>query len=367
MNAYPLSRAGLHVLAAAALVACGGTETVAAPDVCSDLDQDGYGSPGSALCPMPQADCDDGDDAVNPAAEEICAGGLDEDCDGLTDAADPDCGPPLFSFAVIADSHIVAGEQEHRDRLAAAVGWLNANAAAERLELAIVVGDIGWGEGGVEAAKEILDALDVPYVPLIGDNEIHGGSEEQFELAFAPHFAALASKLEGFEKAPAPVPNPQTGAPSYLQNVAFGVQGVRFIGLDWCTRRFEGLEGEQADLHDFPGGTLPWLAASLDASPKSTKESIVLASHHPVHWIELAAFAQDEMGVLGDLLGKYRDYVYASFGGHYHNNAYTDLSDAGYEVFVTDATWDDEVTIRLVGVREAEGTFKYRHELVVVP
>ena len=37
-------------------------------------------------------DCDDGDDMVNPGMEEMCDDDLDNDCDGLVDLSDPDCG-----------------------------------------------------------------------------------------------------------------------------------------------------------------------------------------------------------------------------------------------------------------------------------
>jgi len=40
----------------------------------------------------PPCDCDDTDAAVTPAAAEVCANGMDDDCDGLADGDDPDCG-----------------------------------------------------------------------------------------------------------------------------------------------------------------------------------------------------------------------------------------------------------------------------------
>ncbi|MCB9743673.1 MAG: hypothetical protein H6740_13820 [Alphaproteobacteria bacterium] len=61
----------------------------------SDTDSDGYGDPSTLdyACEAgagqvaDSSDCDDDDSAVNPAASEVC-NGLDDDCDGLTDAAD---------------------------------------------------------------------------------------------------------------------------------------------------------------------------------------------------------------------------------------------------------------------------------------
>jgi MYXO-CTERM domain-containing protein len=59
----------------------------------SDADHDGYGDPGSSVtsCDQPPdtssgaGDCDDGDAAVNPGAEEIWYDGVDQDCSGGSD------------------------------------------------------------------------------------------------------------------------------------------------------------------------------------------------------------------------------------------------------------------------------------------
>ncbi len=48
-----------------------------------DLDGDGVA--------FLDGDCDDGDAAVHPGAEERCTGGMDDDCDGWIDDDDPDC------------------------------------------------------------------------------------------------------------------------------------------------------------------------------------------------------------------------------------------------------------------------------------
>jgi len=53
---------------------------------CWDSDGDGYEDEACG-----GDDCDDADPGVSPGAAESCDNGLDDDCDGLTDAADDDC------------------------------------------------------------------------------------------------------------------------------------------------------------------------------------------------------------------------------------------------------------------------------------
>jgi hypothetical protein len=59
--------------------------------------------------------------------------------------------------------------------------------------------------------------------------------------------------------------------------------------------------------------------------------------------------------------------ISAAFGGHYHGNGEELSYDEGFDVIVVDATWDDEVSYRLVEVWGNEVGFEYEHEMVVVP
>jgi hypothetical protein len=71
---------------------CSGDENDAADAITfyADTDYDFYGDPGStvAACERPSGfrtnaeDCDDGDDAIYPGAEDICNDSIDQDCDG---------------------------------------------------------------------------------------------------------------------------------------------------------------------------------------------------------------------------------------------------------------------------------------------
>ena len=82
------------------------TTTFEVTSACTDNDGDGYdacdasGNPISG-CSDP-CDCNDSDDTINPGATEVCNDGIDNDCDGLTDAADPDCQGEIPEFATIA-------------------------------------------------------------------------------------------------------------------------------------------------------------------------------------------------------------------------------------------------------------------------
>jgi len=83
---------------------------------CIDGDGDGYGNPGSASCANgPATDCNDNNAAVHPGATELCTDGIDNDCNGATDCADPACsaGPPCVPAlsnlgAVVAGILLVA-------------------------------------------------------------------------------------------------------------------------------------------------------------------------------------------------------------------------------------------------------------------
>jgi hypothetical protein len=270
----------------------------------------------------------------------------------------------LFTFVVIADPHITPG-LENQERLAAAVAWLNDHAAEHRLELAVVVGDVGWG-GGLPIAKALLDELDVPYLPLIGDNEVHVGEAEVFGQVFGPVWEALADQVDGMVSTTTQVDDPVNGEPTWLYNVALGYRGLRFVGLDWSSRSEGVLLGESADLHDFEGGTWPWFEAELGEVEPFDAEDVLLFSHHPMH-LSPAGFDQAEMARIIGLTGPISGRVAGAWAGHLHLDYEERLPDAGYDVFVTDATWDDEVKVRLVEVWEADGRFTYEQELVLVP
>ena len=241
---------------------------------------------------------------------------------------------PRFTFAILADPH-VSDASANLARLQAANAWLSENAVAEDIQLVLILGDIAWYDG-FPLVTDAFSVLPMPWVPILGDNEVQLGDEQTFDATFAAQYTVLSGQLDNFTRGSTPVDNPEYGVASWFQNLSFDYGEVHFAGLDWCTRHIGGIEGEMADLHDFSGGTLPWLAAdlaTLDEGPS-------------------------------DLLRTWDDAIYANFAGHYHFNGEEVDSGRPLDVYVTDAVWDDELTIRLVDVEGNGVAMRYTHRLI---
>lgn len=79
---------------------------------CIDIDNDGYGNPGSSLCSKGNiTDCDDNNIYVNPSVTEgplgnaTCSDTKDNDCDGYTDGNDTNCKAPVSDLTVTSVSN----------------------------------------------------------------------------------------------------------------------------------------------------------------------------------------------------------------------------------------------------------------------
>ena len=74
-----------------------------------------------------------------------------------------------------------------------------------------------------------------------------------------------------------------------------------------------------------------------------------------------------ELAAITLLTEPLEDFVAANYAGHYHVDYEHTPEDAGYDVFVTDALWDDVVTVRVVEVWGDAAGFEYVQDLVEVP
>jgi hypothetical protein len=318
---------------------------------------------------------------------------------GDDDDSTLDGGPVAFSLAILTDTHVGEGQLDHGEpgfddsggggddpitaRLAAAVEKINVAVDEHDIRLVMALGDFTDSAERSELvrARELLDELTVPYVPLIGNHDmwpyawIDGDSYEEateatgddlFDEVFADHFAALGGQLERFDKAPVPVEGPDGSGDWYPVNVAFDVEGMHLVGLDLGTREAAppGLPGvgPEADLHDFPGGSWPWFTEHLQGYPDLGDRNVLVFAHHPPLPLGLDSLAPDEFDTMEAFihgLGS-GDHVFGFFAGHWHMDLVSDLYGAE-PVVVTGATKQDE-SVRLVRIG-ADGLVDYETKL----
>ncbi|MBN1806140.1 MAG: metallophosphoesterase [Sedimentisphaerales bacterium] len=270
-----------------------------------------------------------------------------------------------YSFAIIADPHIDR-HSDHKTKLIRAVDWIIKNKDKKNIELVFVVGDIAWGGSGknrnLKIAREILEHLnhaDIPYVPVIGDNEIQRRCEKEFADTFDKQYQYLSKVLEHWRKAPTPVNG------KHLQNFSFDYKGCHFVSCDFNSRKPGDESGE---LHEFAGGSWPWFKNDIETCSKTLKENIVIITHIGIFRTGFGTadrylFSQEQMNKVKSFLFDYRDYVDSNYAGHIHQNwnavVWSGLFTTIYYVRITDETWyckqwpeadDKEVTIRLVQV-----------------
>jgi hypothetical protein len=269
-----------------------------------------------------------------------------------------------FTLAAIADPHIV-GSSEHDQRLEAVVTWLNTEADPQNIELVVVLGDIGWGEG-LERSKEMLDLLEITWLPVIGDNESHAGDEAGFDVVFGPQYEALSNnpELSGWVQASTPVWDPDLENDRYLQNTRFDYKGLRIIGLDWASRDSGRIEGEMGNLHDYEGGTWEFLEESIADVSELMDNSVILATHIPMM---IGAFYTTEVERFAALFESDREKIAMNLGGHLHVNAEQfAVAGGAYDMFITNAIWDDEATVRLIDVYMGESGFVFDHRVIEI-
>lgn len=267
-----------------------------------------------------------------------------------------------FSIAMIADPHI-GGGGEHSERLRQVVRWLNEHQSSRSIDFVFVLGDVGWREG-LSESKELLDELTIPYVPIIGDNEVHFGEEENFGTVYGPQYELLSETVSDWYKAGGgAVWNPEYDQNSFFYNYAFSHKGLRLISVDWASRSDDSFFGEMGDLHDFDGGTWRFFEAEIVGSQERKEDSVLIMSHIPM-FMGPGSFDQSEAEQIGALTQSYSDRIFANFSGHFHFNSEGEFEEAGFDYYVTNAVWDDMIAVRMVEVWENEAGFSFQQEII---
>ncbi|MBC7073944.1 metallophosphoesterase, partial [Candidatus Parcubacteria bacterium] len=250
-----------------------------------------------------------------------------------------------FSFAIITDLHI--GRQYQKDyqgeeyyltqRLRNVVSWINQHKDDVlcgnekcKIKFLTVLGDItdNTSLSGFCKGKEILDQLEIPYIPVFGNHDV--GTEEEYEQF---------SKWKGqdyfdqvfWSTSSIPCPN-ATSTKNFetllrefnferdeqnkdYKNFSFSFGGFSFIGLDFVSRekfmKFGSGVGSDAVLNEINKN---WLEKKLE---EFRENPLILFAHHPLRKNPIDSFSPNELSILEEIADNY--FIPFQLGGHIHS------------------------------------------------
>ena len=300
-----------------------------------------------------------------------------------------------FSIALIADVHYHDNiyQAECLKRLVDAVTWINSNHIKENIQVVGVLGDTAWdAEIFVQNAKDALDKLEIPYIPIIGNNEVCEWKEGEkvFNRIYSPQFEYLAKTLDGWERASIPVLDPDTKKEIYLQNYAFDLRGLRIICSDWNARMPPDVPlmmKHHAHMYDFQGGTWPFFQTQIlreAAKVNKKNNNILMWAHHPLHIsplypmikMNIMAFTPELFKIIVNFIYPYRELLGLDFAGHYHYPWHEYVPQAGLEIYILKSLkplfrWETfafhNPTIGMLRVASEEEKFTYVYKHVLIP
>jgi hypothetical protein len=281
-----------------------------------------------------------------------------------------------WTFAVITDIHMGynytdygnpgwddsgGGDYPLTDRLTIIVNWVNAHKESDNIDFVVVLGDISdTGEKSeFIKARDILNGLNVPYIPLIGNHDIWPYTQQVgttdtwrqeyywrdkrttkapyatvnpdysktrppmgdlfFDEVFWQQNSINLQRIENlfgssFTRQSDPVEY------EYIQNYEFTYKGIKFIALDLIDRNpAEDTQSSNGVLHS---DTEQWLTTNL-----AINEPTVLFSHHAIETslggsISLpGSKGTDGVERIYDIIQESGCNLLANFAGHNHRNA----------------------------------------------
>jgi len=271
------------------------------------------------------------------------------DNDGATSSTSTTIKVEPFSFAIITDLHIGRHYQEEYEgqeyyltqRLRNVVKWINENKDEIKcgenetcpIKFLAILGDIteNTSLAGFCKAKEILDELEIPYVPVFGNHDV--GTDKEYEQCskwkgqdyFDEVFWSMnppcenASSSKNFELLLKELNFQRDEVHKDYKNFSFSFGGINFIGLDFNSRerfmKFGKGVGAEAVLSEI---NKEWLKKRLE---ELKGESIILLAHHPMmDKLPLGpvyAFSPFELLEIKKLLDN--NLVFFNFSGHIHS------------------------------------------------
>ena len=122
-----------------------------------------------------------------------------------------------------------------------------------------------------------------------------------------------------------------------------------------------GIPAEFGELNDVKGGSWEWLDAALEGVEERPDESVILLSLM-FPWLPWPLTSRSAR--FASRIAPVKSKVFANFAGHLHVNYEEHFPEDGYSTYVTDATWDDEITLRRVSVFGDGERMIYEQELL---
>ncbi len=280
-------------------------------------------------------------------------------------------GKKAFSFIHITDIHIgesdedgdfgtigfdddtIQGQQSPSiTALRNAVQWINGHRQQLDIHFVLVSGDITDSAEKSEflKAKALLDKLDIPYIPLIGNHDVWAYTKNEeddrpigdslINEIFEEEFNELSRFFDNWDDGQrlSRTWNKEGNTAQYLQNFSFQYKGYTFLMADFNPRYHVWRQppepgiGPEAQIMNFEDGTWPWFKETIENVAGSNYEHVIISSHHPpINDIfgPLFAFDFNELIQLKSFLFASRTDVSHWLAAHIHRFNEINLSSVG--------------------------------------
>jgi len=317
------------------------------------------------------------------------------DSDGATSSTSTIIKVEPFSFAIITDLHIGWGipdydgegyddEKEGQDyyiteRLKMVVDWINENYEKQNIKFVVILGDISDTAEYSEflKAREILNQLEIPYIPLIGNHDIWPNTQksttdpdgvlgrwntikekrkedeplgdEYFEIVFWRDNATNTQKIKAlFDSFERQEEHEEFQGPPYFQNYSFSFGGTTFIALDFNAREYKELIPPLSTTVYVWDDTLNWLEEKLK---DREGEKVITFIHQP--FVTPPSPISLYLGKLENIKAIIKKYckgeeslckIY-NFAGHVHRNYVSRLEIPADDIIETEALLQSPLSV----------------------